>query len=148
MDLNIIIPSVISGVVAALTAVLTFIATNKSTEQKKSEAKENQLVALENRLTQKLTEHKTEYIGEINKVKTSISALETSVSEMQAGYQTTVATVTLQIANLEKKQDKHNDVITRTFLLEKDVEVLKNREKVSENRLKDLEDNEKAKAKA
>ena len=144
MDLNILIPSLISGIVTAFGAVLGFIATPKSVKQKEEENRQKQLADLENRLSDKLSRHKEEYLQEIGSVKTSIRSLEDTITEMKAEYQTTVATVSLQIDTLEKAQNKHNSVIERTYALERDVEVLKNRESVSEHRLKDIE--EKAKA--
>lgn len=144
MDLNILIPSLISGIVTAFGAVLGFIATQKSVKQKEEENRQKQLADLENRLSDKLSRHKEEYLQEIGLVKSSIRSLEDTITEMKAEYQTTVATVSLQIDSLEKAQNKHNSVIERTYALERDVEVLKNRESVSEHRLKDIE--EKAKA--
>ena len=38
-----------------------------------------------------------------------------------------------KLVNIEKKQDKHNDIITRTFVLEEQV-------KVANHRIEDLED--------
>jgi len=45
-----------------------------------------------------------------------------------------------KIDSLEKAQNKHNKVIERTFILEKAVEVLEERQKVANNRIKDLEE--------
>lgn len=44
-----------------------------------------------------------------------------------------------QIKNLDKKVNKHNQLIERTYRLEQDLAVLTNREKVSEHRIDDLE---------
>lgn len=44
-----------------------------------------------------------------------------------------------RLEQLEKKVEKHNNVIERTYQNEKEIEVLKNRHKVSEHRLDDLE---------
>ena len=49
------------------------------------------------------------------------------------------ALILYRLDELEKKQDKHNGVIERQFKLEKRVEVLETREKVSEHRIDDLE---------
>lgn len=43
------------------------------------------------------------------------------------------------IQDLEEKQDKHNSVIERVYELEKATEVLDERQKVANNRIKDLE---------
>lgn len=44
-----------------------------------------------------------------------------------------------RIEQLEKKVEKHNQVVERTYKLEQDVAVLNNRESVSEHRINDLE---------
>lgn len=44
-----------------------------------------------------------------------------------------------QIKNLDEKVNKHNQLIERTYRLEKDLVVLENREKVSEHRIDNLE---------
>jgi type III secretory pathway component EscU len=48
-----------------------------------------------------------------------------------------------RIEQLEKKQDKHNNLIERMFLVEGAVELLKEQLKVANHRIEDLEDDEK-----
>ena len=54
--------------------------------------------------------------------------------------------IKLQIANLEKikelteKQDKHNNLIERTFACEKDITLIKEQIKVENHRIEDLEE--------
>lgn len=44
-----------------------------------------------------------------------------------------------RIEQLEKKQDRHNGLVERVYDVEKAVEVLETRERVSEHRIADLE---------
>lgn len=44
-----------------------------------------------------------------------------------------------RIGELEKKQDKHNGLIERMYAVEKSIEVLDERQKVSNHRIEDLE---------
>lgn len=44
------------------------------------------------------------------------------------------------IISLEEKQSKHNNLIERTFLIERDLSVLKEQIKVENHRIEDLED--------
>lgn len=67
------------------------------------------------------------------------SEREKQMLQIQATLNQAIAVIETKLDVLEKKQDKHNNVIERTYALEKDVAVLKNRESVSENRLKDIE---------
>lgn len=47
-----------------------------------------------------------------------------------------------RLMELEKKQDKHNDVIKRMFIAEKDIEVHTEQIKVANHRIDDLERHE------
>ncbi len=47
--------------------------------------------------------------------------------------------INYRLGQLEEKVNKHNNFIERLFHLEQDVAVLDNRQKVSEHRLRDLE---------
>ncbi len=49
------------------------------------------------------------------------------------------AVQTEQIIQLREQVHRHNNLIERTYKLERDVALLNNREKVSEHRLEDLE---------
>lgn len=46
---------------------------------------------------------------------------------------------TYRLEQLEKKVEKHNGVIERTYRIEQNMAVLENRERVSEHRIDDLE---------
>lgn len=72
-------------------------------------------------------------------VNDKVGGLEDSIKEMKFEYEKQTALTTEKLLQLEKKQDKHNNLIERMYAAEKDIEVLKNREKVSEHRLEDLE---------
>ncbi len=45
-----------------------------------------------------------------------------------------------KLTSIEKKQDKHNSLIERTYSIERDVSVLKEKMKVEEHRIEDLEE--------
>lgn len=45
-----------------------------------------------------------------------------------------------RIEQLEKKQDKHNNIIERTYAIEKSIELLDERQKVANHRISDCED--------
>lgn len=49
------------------------------------------------------------------------------------------ALIAFRLEQLEKKVDKHNTVIERTYELEKRADVFENRMKVQEHRMEDLE---------
>ena len=71
-----------------------------------------------------------------------ISALCALIGTCIANYiqnNKTTALILYRLEELEKKQDKHNNLIERQFKLEERVGVLETREKVSEHRIEDLE---------
>ena len=111
-------------------------ATKKAEQEQKELAEKQrqaeQLEKFKEEIIKTLDAHRKEYLEGIDGVKDTIT-------DMKATYQTTVATVSLQISNLEEKQDKHNSIIERTYKLESDFRVLEQKEKVSGHRLDKLE---------
>ena len=140
MDWTPIIVAIISGVVSSFSAILVFIGNEKTRKQKIEEQNKAQLKVVEDNIKKTLDEHREEYLQGIEKLNTRLDRVEDSITDMQAVYQQQTAVVTLKIDALEKKQDKHNSIIERTYELEKDVAVLKQRETASEKRLRDIED--------
>lgn len=143
MDWTPIVVAIISGVVSSFSAILVFIGNEKARKQKTEEAHKEQLKATEDNIKKTLDEHRKEYLDGIAKIDKRIDSLEDSFTDLQATYQSTTAVVTLKIDQLEKATNKHNQVIERTYKLETDVEVLKQRETASEKRLRELEDDRK-----
>lgn len=94
--------------------------------------KRKQMDSFKDEIVSTLNNHREEYLKGIESVKDDIT-------DLRAEYKQSQAVISLQIGNLEKKQDKHNSTIERTYKLEQEVEVLKNRESVSEHRIADLE---------
>lgn len=64
----------------------------------------------------------------VDEFKTEIAILKLEMSNIRK-----------DISNLEKKQDKHNSVIERTYKLEESTKLLDERQKVANHRIDDLE---------
>lgn len=94
--------------------------------------KNKQLDAFKKEVVDTLNEHRTEYIKGIEDVKENIA-------EIKAVYQQNSAIVELKIDALEKKQDAHNNVITRVFNLESEQKLQEEQIKVVNHRIEDLE---------
>lgn len=76
-------------------------------------------------------------------METIISALITGITAIIVGVvqnSKTRALIEYRLLELEKKQDKHNDVIKRMFIAEKNIEVQEEQIKVANHRIQDLED--------
>lgn len=94
--------------------------------------KNKQLDAFKKEVVDTLNEHRTEYIKGIEDVKDNIA-------EIKAVYQQNSAIVELKIDALEKKQDAHNNVITRVFNLESGQKLQEEQIKIVNHRIEDLE---------
>ena len=62
-----------------------------------------------------------------------------SIRDMQSAYEQMMKIFEVKLDTLSERVERHNKVVERTYELEKAVEVLKNRNAVSEHRLADLE---------
>ena len=72
-------------------------------------------------------------------VISAILALVGSLVGTFAGIITSSKLTEYRIKELEKKQDKHNAVIERTYKLEERMELVEERQKVANHRISDLE---------
>lgn len=115
------VPSLITGGVTALGSILGFIATT-------SAQKKNTLKTIED----KVDKHHEEYVKRIDAVENSISEIKSSTEKWQSNYE-------IKMDNLTEKVTKHNNFMEKLQQAQLDIEVLKNRESVSEHRLADLE---------
>lgn len=73
-------------------------------------------------------------------VISAILALVGSLVGTFAGIITSSKLTEYRIKELEKKQDKHNQVIERTYKLEERMELVEERQKVANHRLSNLEE--------
>lgn len=72
-------------------------------------------------------------------VISAILALVGSLVGTFAGIITSSKLTEYRIKELEKKQDKHNAVIERTYKLEERMELVEERQRVANHRISDLE---------
>lgn len=72
-------------------------------------------------------------------VVSALLALAGSLIGTFAGIITSSKLTEYRLKELEKKQDRHNQVIERTYRLEERVEIIEERQKVANHRISDLE---------
>lgn len=128
---NEVITALIEGIVVLACGFLTFIPAMKKIKNEQIA----QLDAFKAEMRQTMSDVQDNYAK-------SLAEILGQVSDLKASYQQSMAVIQLQISNLEKKQDLHNGLVERTYKLEEQVAVLDNREKVSENRLSNIERHE------
>lgn len=139
MDWTQIIIALLTVVGTVTGSVLVYKGQIKQLEASQKASQKEQLGELKKELTSKLDEHRKEYLEGIADVKNSIENTNAKMTDLKSEYQTSIATINLSLSNLTKQVEKHNSVVERTYVVEKDVAVLKNKESVSEHRLEDLE---------
>ena len=139
MDLSAVLPSIITGAVTALGTILGFITATKENKRKAEEAHNKALEDFRTGINNKLEEHKMQYLKEIENVKDAVRQNNSTISDFKSSTDKWQSNMEIRFDNLEQKVMKHNNFMERVATLEKDVAVLNNREKVSENRLLDLE---------
>ena len=127
-----LIPQIIEGGVTIIGSVLGFIGVVYVQRKKSVDAHIETQKTFQKEIEDKLDKHREEYLKKI-------SSVEDSLTDMRAQTQNWQSVMEVKFNNLEEKVMKHNNFMERVATLEKDVAVLNNREKVSENRLLDLE---------
>lgn len=117
--------SIISSLISAAVVLVGYILVDRREKNK-------QLDKFKEEIMKTLADHRKEYLDGIEDVKDS-------VTDMKAVYQQNTAIVELKIESLEKKQDAHNNVITRVFNLEAQQKLVDEQIKVANHRIEDLE---------
>lgn len=129
-----------------VTAIASVIGTVLSSNKKTREGQISKLAEFQSEQAKQISQFQKDTRVEMSKLQDayadSIVEVKEMINELKAHQEKMQATVELRLDTLEKKQDLHNSVIERTYKLEQQVAVLDNREKVSENRLSDLERHE------
>lgn len=72
-------------------------------------------------------------------VISAASAIIVCVLTQRAGQKKTEALITYRLDELEKKVDKHNNLVERTYKLEERTELQEEKIKVANHRIEDLE---------
>lgn len=134
-----IIPSLITGIVTALGSILGFIGTIHAQKQKALEAHTNAQKELQREIENKLDTHRHEYMEKIADVEHQVRLNLDNLTDMRAQTQQWQSNFEIKFTNLEEKVSKHNNFMEKLQTAQLDIEVLKNRESVSEHRLADLE---------
>lgn len=76
----------------------------------------------------------------------AFAAIVVGAAQNNAQNNKTRALIEYRLKELEKKQDKHNDVIARTYKLEQSTAVMEEQIKVANHRIDDLEKHEERRA--
>jgi len=136
-----VIVAIISGIASSFAAILVFINNEKTRKQEIAEFHANSLKATEEAIQKNLDETRADCIKTINRLNERMENIEDNISELKAEYQSKTAIIELQIGNLEKKQEVHNNLISRTYALESGQKLQEEQIKVANHRIEDLERN-------
>ena len=126
-----------------LIAILTIVFTPSLTLLGTAMVEKNKLkgkkMELEEKKDTALLECQAKHSANFDKVKTEFNARLDEIQSTLSEIKNEQLRNTLAITQLQKDVQKHNGVMERTIILERDMAVLQNRESVSEHRLTDLE---------
>lgn len=117
--------SIISSLISAFVVLIGYIIVDRREKNKQMEGFRKEMLKT-------LEEHRKEYLEGIEDVKDS-------VTDMKAIYQQNTAIVELKIESLEKKQDQHNNLISRMYAVESQQKLQEEQIKVANHRIEDLE---------
>lgn len=117
--------SIISSLISAAVVLIGYIIVDRREKNK-------QLENLKAEMFKTLADHRKEYLEGIEEVKDS-------VTEIRAIYQQNTAIIELKIDSLEKKQDQHNNLISRMYNVEATQKLQEEMIKVANHRIDDLE---------
>lgn len=70
------------------------------------------------------------------------SELKASIQQTKTEIQSELAVMSTEVKSLQQKVTKHNNFIERLYAVEKNVEVLEEKQKVANNRIADIERHE------
>ena len=141
MDTN-IVTSLISGGVTAFVAIIGLIGTLTVQKKKTIEAHIEAQREFTAQIDKKLDEHREEYLNRINDVEKQVQSNNEIQTKNLSETKHWQEMMELKFENLSEKVTKHNNVVERITKAELNIAVLQNREKVSEHRLQDLEDDQ------
>lgn len=139
MDYTAITTSLITGSVTALGTILGFISTMRAQRKKDYMDHVEASRKMQEDLEAKLEAHREEYLKGIKDVSAAVRDNSDKMSELKHQSEMFAALTEKTINELSERVEKHNQIVERTYALEKAVSLLDNREKVSEHRLTDLE---------
>ena len=112
--------TIITEIVGLIGIVLTFVVSNKKlkNEQAQRMDEHNDVIMKQISESQKNTQE------EMNRIQGYFSNHAAEVQKALSDIRTSQEVVEVKLAQLEKKQDKHNEVIERVYKLESQMSVL------------------------
>lgn len=132
------IGKLVTGILTAI-ATLTVCLINNAVQLRKDrldreQVHNEQIDSLRQEMTRQINEIRADFMAHLEEL---IATQQDITNKMQI--------FSYQLDNLTKNVEKHNQVIDRTYALEKRMEVAEEKQKVANNRLDDLEDENKKK---
>lgn len=117
--------SIVTSLISAVVVLIGYVIVDRREKNK-------QLDSFKTEMLNTLSDHRKEYLEGIEDVKDSMT-------EIKAVYQQNTAIVELKIEALEKKQDVHNNLISRMYEVESQQKVHDEMIRVANHRISDLE---------
>lgn len=129
-----ILTGVITGVITLAVCLINNAVQLKRDRNAREQAQNEQLDALRRDMTSQINEIRSDFMAHMQEL---IATQQDITTKMQLfGY---------QLENLGKNVEKHNQVVERTYSLERRMDLAEEKQRVANNRIDDLEDENKKK---
>ena len=118
-----IIVAIITSAVTALGSSLGFIVSVKAEKSKKEDRQAQELHAMEQRMKDYYAADREVYLSKIKGIENEIEQMKEIRQELKTEFEKHEIKINMRLDELEKKQDKHNQIIERTYKLEEQTAV-------------------------
>lgn len=130
--------TIITGIITAVVTLAVCLINNAVQLKRDRNARENAY-------NEQINSLKTDFTAQISEIRADFMAHMEELISTQQEITTKMQIFSIQLDELSKRVEKHNNVIERTYALEKKMDVTEEKIRVANNRISDLEDENKKK---
>lgn len=139
-----IVSAAIAGVSAIVICIINNYVTVRKVQNESYDKIREQLAIARNTSEEHIAELRKDINGTLTEMSAKMEEIIANQELYQAGITKDIEMISYCMKNLETKVEKHNNVVERTYALEKNTEVLNEKVRVANARISDLErENEK-----
>lgn len=139
-----IVSAAIAGVSAIVICIINNYVTVRKVQNESYDKIREQLAITRNTSEEHIAELRKDINGTLTEMSAKMKEIIANQELYQAGITKDIEMISYCMKNLETKVEKHNNVVERTYALEKNTEVLNEKVRVANARISDLErENEK-----
>lgn len=134
---------VLTGLITAIATLLVCLLNNYFQNKRERIARESahqkQLHEMQETYFEKIGEIKDDYTGQVRELRTAFAEFKHLFEKMGDKQEHAMDLLNAELKSLSKKQDAYNNLQARTYALETDVALHKEKIQVANHRIEDLE---------